>query len=289
MRKFTTWKDLCQPGLATDFFARESLPRFDPTVKGYDWQNAWWLAELCRLAYRQDREESKHPAQPTRSAFLAQAGLRQEAFFNDTRTSTQVMLVRSVGSTPFAVLVFRGTEQDPRDFIKDIKLPLVSFGPDCGKVHEGFREALNSVWEPIAEAISKLEIPLFFTGHSLGAALATLAAACHPPSALYTFGSPLVGDSAFGRKLSKVPVFRMVDGIDAVTEVPSEALGYCHVGELHRLTGETVSPEFLQHPLDWFRALLGSSQLLADHAPINYVERLESSAVTTSGQPGMFS
>jgi predicted lipase len=170
-------------------------------------------------------------------------------------------------------LVFRGTEQYPRDFVMDIALPLVPFGTGPGTVHSGFLEALKSVWGPISEAMSRLDVPLFYTGHSLGAALATLAAACRPPIALYTFGSPLVGDSAFARTLSKVPVFRIVNGTDAVTVVPPGDLGFCHVGEVHRLSGHS-QPGILRHPLDWLRSLFGPSPSLADHAPINYVERL---------------
>jgi triacylglycerol lipase len=273
MRTITTWKDVLQPGGASDFFAQDPLPRFDPSVKGYDWQNAWWLAELCRVVYRHDAEEDTQPPLPARSAFLGKAGLRQVAFFNDATTGTQAFLVRSERPPNFAALVFRGTEQDPRDFVSDITFPRVPFAGGSGTVHGGFLQALESVWGAISKAISGLELPVFYSGHSLGAALATLAAARRRPFALYTFGSPRVGDSAFAAALSEVPVFRIVDGADVVTQVPPEGLGFSHVGEVHRLS-PPPGPSPLKHPLDCLRSIFGPRPPLADHAPINYVERL---------------
>jgi triacylglycerol lipase len=274
MRTFTRWKDLLQPGSARDFFSRDPLPRFDPGAKEYDWQDAWWLAELCRLVYRHDVEEDDPPPLPARSAFLAQAGLRQVAFFNSPETGTQAFLVQSDRPPAFAALVFRGTEQDPRDFMSDLEFPPVPLDEGrLGRVHRGFLDALRSVWDPISTALSGVGVPIFYAGHSLGAALATLAAARRPPEALYTFGSPLVGDSDFAALLSQVPVFRVVDGSDLVTRVPPEELGFAHVGEEHRLV-PSPGPSPFRQPLAWLRTLLGPPPPLADHAPINYLERL---------------
>lgn len=277
MRRVTTWKDLLRPGTASDFFARVPLPRFDPDTKGFDRHNAWWLAELCRLVYRHDTEEDDPPPLPRRSEFLAKAGLRQVAFFNgaeiDTETDTQAFLVQSDRPPSFAALVFRGTEQNPRDLVSDLVFPPVRLEGGTGAVHKGFLKALDSVWPLITSALGGLGVPVFYTGHSLGAALATLAAARLPPAALYTFGSPLVGDPAFAESLSGVPVFRVVDGSDLVTKVPPGELGFAHVGEEHHLA-RPPGPNPFRHPLAWLRSLLGPPPHLADHAPINYVERL---------------
>jgi triacylglycerol lipase len=157
--------------------------------------------------------------------------------------------------------------------VSDITVPRVPFGGGSGTVHSGFLEAFESVWDSISKALSGLGVPIFYGGHSLGAALATLAAARRPPEALYTFGSPRVGDSDFAAALSQVPAFRVVDGRDVVTEVPPEGLGFSHVGEEHRLS-PPPRPSLLRHPLLWLRSLLGPPPPLADHAPIDYVERL---------------
>jgi triacylglycerol lipase len=273
MRSFTTWNDLLRPGRASDFFTREPLPRFDPVARGYDWQNAWWLAELSRLVYRHDTEEDGQPLLPARSAFLAKAGLRQVDFFNDALTGTQAFLVRRDGPPSFAALAFRGTEQDPRDFMRDVEFRPVPFPGRAGMVHRGFLEGLQSVWPRISDALERLACPVFYAGHSLGAALATLAAATRSPAALYTFGSPMVGDAEFAATLSRVAVFRIVDGDDVITHVPPERLGFAHVGEVHGLV-RPPNPSPLRHPVDWLRNVSGPPPFLADHAPINYVERL---------------
>jgi len=272
MEPTTTWQDLLHPGEATDFFSRGAFRPFDPQAGAYNAGNALWLAELCRLVYRHDVEEQSPPPQPTRASFLAKAGLRQRCFFNSRKTDTQAILVEPAGPSTFAVLAFRGTEQQLEDFISDLKVGRPPLGGTAIDVHEGFKEAIESVWPQVDAELSNLTCPLFYTGHSLGAALATLAAARRAPRAVYTFGSPLVGNEAFVASLRNVPVYRVVDESDAVTVVPPELLGYRHVGELQRLTAPRL--QFSLNPFAWFRRLTGPPKPLADHAPINYVDRL---------------
>jgi len=79
---------------------------------------------------------------------------------------------------------------------------------------------------------------LWFTGHSLGAALATLAAyAVGNVQALYTFGSPRVGDVRFAELFAEadIPHYRFVHHDDVVPHVPiplPPLFGYEHVGDL---------------------------------------------------------
>ena len=70
-----------------------------------------------------------------------------------------------------------------------------------GKIHSGFNEAFSQVSVEIQTILNKEEYknkPLFITGHSLGGALAVIAAKklTHKGgmAACYTFGSPRVGD-----------------------------------------------------------------------------------------------
>src|SRR5207245_4725403 len=108
----------------------------------------------------------------------------------------------------------------------------------------------DAVWDDgIKPALRKLDFPLFFTGHSLGAALASLAAArCildpdlknSRPESLYTFGSPRVGDKAFGTALQGLFHCRLVNDKDIVTIVPPVMLvggiaKFQHVGRMHRI------------------------------------------------------
>lgn len=264
MHTDTSWQDLLYPGAAMDFFRRRSFKPFDPMNLAYCPGNALWLAELSRLVYRHDTEEKGPPPQPTRSQFLEQAGFRQRQFFHAQATGTQAMLVESVGSLPFAVLAFRGTEHDIQDYLTNLKFGQLALA--VNQVHAGFAAALDSVWRDIAEAIDPLDCPIFYTGHSLGAALATLAAARRTPAAVYTFGSPRVGNAAFIASLGDVPIYRVVNDEDIVVTVPAEALGYRHAGTEIRLVAPSQQIS-THHPF-------GPAKPLADHAPINYVDRI---------------
>src|SRR4029079_18351453 len=72
---------------------------------------------------------------------------------------------------------------------------------------------------------------LLITGHSLGAALGTLAASLRNPDGLVTFGSPKVGDADFCKTLSAVHVTRYMNCCDIVCRVPPGP-GFEHVGAL---------------------------------------------------------
>ncbi len=269
-----TWNDLLFPGRATDFFTRRTFSPFEVATEGHSDSNALWLAELSRLVYRRGVSEKRWwlpLPRPSRESFLSRAGLRERCFFESRKTDTQALLVEAENSH-FAVLVFRGTEQRPKDFIIDINVglqPLLSNGIG---VHAGFRDALDSVWNKIKPELDKLTCPIFFTGHSLGAALATLAATLHAPQAVYAFGSPLVGNEAFVTSLKNVPIYRVIHDQDPVTIVPPAALGFRHAGEAHILTASeiAVAPGFTA----WLRNLGNPSKPLADHAPVNYVDRI---------------
>lgn len=266
MQTTTTWDDLLHPGNATDFFSRREFPVFDLNANGYSHSNALWLAELSRLVYRRDAEESNPPPEPTRTSFLVNAGFKQLIFFISRKTNTQAILIESIGTPVFAVLIFRGTEQTINDFITDIKIGIPPFGKIEPIVHKGFQQALDSVWCEIDKALAQLSCPFFYTGHSLGAALATLAATRRTPKAVYTFGSPRVGNHGFAASLGSTPIYRIVDDEDIVTTVPPEAMGFRHVGTEHRLIAQKSSFS-LQHLFD-------PPKSLADHAPINYVDRI---------------
>jgi triacylglycerol lipase len=196
MQVTTTWDDLLNPGKATDFFARREFPPFDPTTNEYSPVNALWLAELSRLIYR----DPPIPLPPGNN-FPSGSTYIRHVFFVDQGTDTQAMLVEFDGATPFAALVFRGTEQHIKDIKTDLMVGKITLGRKKVEVHEGFQIALDSVWGKIKPELDALTCPIFFTGHSLGAALATLAAAKLAPKALYTYGSPMVGNQAFASSL----------------------------------------------------------------------------------------
>ncbi|MFT5720991.1 MAG: triacylglycerol lipase [Motiliproteus sp.] len=136
---------------------------------------------------------------------------------------TQAILV---SCDAFIALAFRGTESNS---IKDIKADLDAKGVNCasgGRVHAGFNRAFNTVLMDIQQKLDQAQYadkPLIITGHSLGGALATIAAKrlTHKGqmAACYTFGSPRVGDEEWISTL-KTPVYRVVNAADCVTMLP---------------------------------------------------------------------
>lgn len=148
-------------------------------------------------------------------------GMRLEKTFDSD--GTQAILV---SSNKFITLAFRGTEATSMEDIKtDAKAKTTSYKTE-GKLHTGFNDAFGKVAVAIQKEIEKEEWrgkPLFITGHSLGGALATIAAKrlSHKGgiAACYTYGSPKVGNDEWTSKI-KTPIYRLVNAADCVPMLP---------------------------------------------------------------------
>lgn len=116
--------------------------------------------------------------------------------------------------------------------------------PNCVscKVHDGFLDAYKSVRPFVTSNLQNLmnlhkKASVYITGHSLGGAVAVLAAVDLnqmgiPIQAIYTFGQPRVGNSNFADYLnSKFPqLHRVIDNSDPIPHNPPSSLGYVHGG-----------------------------------------------------------
>ncbi len=278
------WEALVDPGKATDFFAQSGRrrPAFGPDQSAWDLGQAWWLAELSRAIY----------CDQGRQAFLEAAGLREQQFF--AAGSTQCAIVRPTAGDAFAILVFRGTSEF-RNWLTNLRA-IPATWPQGGKVHRGFRRAFRKVWDQVLRCMEAIEsmgsgqTSCFYTGHSLGGALATLAASARPPVATYTFGAPRIGDRDFTATLT-TPLYRVVNHRDIVTTLPPriEALGFVHGGQLRyigsdgRLVEDPTEEEVAANRATRQRRLedladrrrwFDPHETLSDHAPVNYVAHL---------------
>ncbi|MFN5855579.1 MAG: lipase family protein [Pseudanabaenaceae cyanobacterium] len=207
--------------------------QFDATTYKYSAANAK-LAALCAgLAYKSEDEIKE-----TTSTGGDSWGFPQFHFFD--RDETQGFMI---GNDQIIVLAFRGTEQTKiRDWLTDLKFRQEP-GPAGINVHRGFYKGLKSVWADVLDNLTEFRQnnqAVLLTGHSLGAALATLATAQLKvdknitTSGLYTFGSPRVGGQDFEKYFSQHfqgRAFRFVNNNDAVTRFPPRVAFYKHVGE----------------------------------------------------------
>lgn len=173
-----------------------------------------------------------------------------------------------------AILVFRGTTLTRvEDIVTDLFCPMVpGYG---GRVHGGFAHAVDEAWPQISTVLAELTardgpLSVHVTGHSLGAALATLAALRLQTTPMVdvvqvvTFGSPRVFDEAAAHAYEKqlgARTYRVVNNQDIVTEVPLTNMGYVHVGRL--LYFDTVGRLRLEPT---------SEQVTADRAMVSSVD-----------------
>jgi triacylglycerol lipase len=221
---------------------------FAPTAPRFAIGNARALMWFAQLAYEIDADKDEKIAL-TKGLW----GFEQITPFeakNDHRYDTHGLIgIRGDA----VVLAFCGT--DPLVFdtiLTDARFPL-----NNEDVHTGFAEAAAApqITDSVRKAIAATQRtngparPLLIAGHSLGAAIASLAALHaaavekHPPAGVYTYGMPRTGGAIFKKRyegalddpasLGNV-TYRLVNGPDIVPAVSPPLLGYLHVGRLLR-------------------------------------------------------
>jgi triacylglycerol lipase len=164
------------------------------------------------------------------------------------------------------IIAFRGTEMnDIRDLLADIMMLPIPSSSGKGYTQHGYECAVNHIWKLIKPWINPSK-KLYLTGHSLGGAMALVAAGrlarCTP--VVYTFGCPRAttrGNSVVAALDHK----RYVNASDVVPKLPW--FPYWHHGELHYISREKevkgtqpwtdfFKPGLLKHPIgDYVTAL----------------------------------
>jgi triacylglycerol lipase len=196
------------------------------------------MADAAMLAYSD--------AGFTARTFREAAGIPGQGAFGHAASGAYSTQCYVAHSDRIVLVAFRGTEVlGPRDVgaftarlrrvLRDVevdaRLRLMPY-EGGGRVHGGFLGAVAEVWRDLEGYLVALrrdrpERPVWFTGHSLGGALATLAADLYarrfaPPQGVYTFGSPAVGDAVFGQgyRARGIPTIRVVHHHDMIARVP---------------------------------------------------------------------
>jgi triacylglycerol lipase len=279
-----TWDNVFYPPFLNEYtYFRQALTAAN--TKG-------WMADAAVLAYARSRSELMNQA--TFRGIFIQAG------FEDSKLITRSDLLRSTQMyfahrPELAILAFCGTVKgNLKNLLTDFDaLPVNPGDPGGTMVHKGFSEALDIVW---TDALQLLEdyrhehpaSPLYFTGHSLGGALATLALwrfqreLTDQNVSLHTIGCPRAGNQRFCDELiarTTRGIFRYMDGNDLVTHVPPATMDYAHPGDgFHvgarqwQLSDEVRTVLEDADAIAWNIVTEGDPpEDLADHSPSRYL------------------
>lgn len=240
------------------------ITRYKTTL---DSGNAYWMARLSQAAYIKNDDGS-----PNEAAILENLTAEDPRFlsvYGVSKNSAQAIVVEHLH---YLAIAFRGTDEGA-DWVDNLDVGTEQTG--FGKFHSGFLGSFNDVWPALRskyEALRKVDLqqvdaggsqrsrPLFLTGHSLGGAMATVAAA-HlldldwPFISVYTFGQPRAvhRDTRISFDImAKERFFRFQNNCDIVSRIPARVRGYSHVGKCIYISEEG---ELHCDPGFWFRFL----------------------------------
>ena len=167
------------------------------------------------------------------------------------KDETEIVLFKHT-KQKLAVFGFRGTEPtNLKDWKKNFQMSLAkaSIGSTSFKIHQGFRDRYMTIasWFEAEYQDIQADYTIMITGHSLGGALATIAAAyasgkLNRRPDVITFASPKVGDQDFHDYYTKVVgcgrTLRIATIGDLVTKLPLSK-DYTHVCNALDVNGKT--------------------------------------------------
>lgn len=185
------------------------------------------------------------------------------------------------------VVAFRGTQVTSgfsmTDILRNAKLAKGAWRPGLqsgGKVHQGYKEAVDAIAGDLYEAIMRTKKPRIYTGHSLGGSMATLARTLEPhPELTVTFGAPKVGNRDFVKAYSHIRLVRYVHGQDIAPKHARIWMGYGHGGALRKLSH---NGQVSKRPWYWGDEIILPFGLTAgtfDHRIGEYVAKLRGAEV----------
>ena len=226
------------------------------------------MAQIAEIAYMDGK--------PAKKAFKAIGYIGHEFFENDGAQC------HAVWDQENYILAFRGTEPDElSDLLADLNA-IPRGAMTHGLVHSGFRGECDKLWDMVVAHHGKghQKKKLWITGHSLGAAMATIATSrfeeTQKVEQLTTFGSPRVGTRKFVKNIETTH-YRFVNNNDIVTKVPLALMGYKHHGTLQYINfyGNIRKLTPWQMIKDkwrgWRSGILDGAK---DHGMANYVRHL---------------
>ncbi len=190
-----------------------------------DLRTALFLAAVCGQTYMQYNNKDGLFLVPRGYSLVSE--FKAKAYDNSAERFGFVLT-----SERASVLAFRGSGS-AFDWVSDFIAQQTTYRPvkNSGLTHKGFTDIYMSTRMQILEILKQLppEKPLFITGHSLGGALATLAAidlannSAFTAPIVYTFGAPRVGDPKFASSYNSTVAthWRFQNEFDIVPHLPT--------------------------------------------------------------------
>lgn len=225
---------------------------------GLDKGNAYWMAKISQEIYRTRSRTDQHPDEV---AILNTLKQEDPGFMRVTGANENSAQAALIEHEKYYCIVFRGTNELV-DWLDNINAFAVK--KLFGEFHRGFWNSVEDVWDKVFsdyQAANKVQKkPLFFTGHSLGGAMATIASARLiqldlPFTSTYTFGQPRTVTRDTARIFNiecKDRFYRFHNNNDLVTRVPGRLMGYSHVGTYLYISAEKTIHQEIGF---WFRYL----------------------------------
>lgn len=200
------------------------------------------------------------------------------------------------------IFVCRGTEPTEfKDIAADLNALPTQSSTGQGWVHKGFKKSADNVFPALEPMINKYgkKLSIYVTGHSLGAAMATLVAyriqrteSMPNVEGLFTYGSPRVGLSKYIKAINASGIihYRFVNNNDAVTKVPP--FPYWHFDDLTYINhyGKVREWSVWQRVKDRFRGMWAGIKAreffdsFRDHSITKYREHLTAWADETDAR-----
>ena len=232
------------------------MKKISPYKTGLDSGNAYWMARLAKEIYLKRSEDNQIPDEEKILTNLKKDDNKFNSVLGVDKNSAQAALIEH---EDFLCIAFRGTDE-LADWLDNLNA--FSTKELFGEFHRGFWNSVEDVWKPINDKFRDLQQqrkrPLFITGHSLGGAMATIAAAklIHedkPFTSVYTFGQPRALTRETGLIFNaecRSRFFRFHNNNDIVTRAPARLMGYSHVGSYLYISDEK---EICREAGFWFK------------------------------------
>lgn len=260
----------------TPVIGEEESP-FDPDL-------AVELGRLCLQSYQMlaDFEDGTTFTLPPPYTLQAQY-LTPEAYPGEHfARAVPIAFVATDGAAIF--VVFRGTKTIP-EWISDATFTQVPYPPvgDGGRTETGFTDVYDTIGGAIVDEVNRLAASsaytmLYVTGHSLGAALATLAApdlaraTRFTAPVLYNFASPRVGDPAFAALVDDLPTsWRVANTNDEVPKLPPAVAVVFNDSRPELFFYEHIDSEYA---VTFGTPIRSLEDVVEDHAMCNYYATL---------------